>query len=117
MVGEVVECFVLVVKEFVENFIDVNSIFIEIYLEEVGLLKICIIDNGDGIVEEDCIVVFECYVTSKIKDENDLFCIRIFGFCGEVLLSIVFVSELELIISIGDVFGIYFIIKGGDIIK
>lgn len=57
------------VKELVENVIDVNSIVIEIELEEVGFLKICILDNGDGIVFEDCLIVFKRYVISKIKIE------------------------------------------------
>ncbi len=71
-----------VVKELVENSIDANSTSIEIHLEEAGLSKIRIIDNGDGI-EEDCIVAFERHATSKIKDENDLFRIRTLGFRGE----------------------------------
>ena len=57
-------------KRTVENSIDANSTSIEIHLEEAGLSKIRIIDNGDGIAEEDCIVAFERHATSKIKDEN-----------------------------------------------
>ncbi len=56
--GEVVERPASVVKELVENSIDANSTSIEIHLEEAGLSKIRIIDNGDGIAEEDCIVAF-----------------------------------------------------------
>ena len=89
-------------KELVENSIDANSTSIEIHLEEAGLSKIRIIDNGDGIAEEDCIVAFERHATSKIKDENDLFRIRTLGFRGEALPSIASVSELELITSTGD---------------
>ena len=115
--GEVVERPASVVKELVENSIDANSTSIEIHLEEAGLSKIRIIDNGDGIAEEDCIVAFERHATSKIKDENDLFRIRTLGFRGEALPSIASVSELELITSTGDAPGIHLIIKGGDIIK
>ncbi|KEK25666.1 DNA mismatch repair endonuclease MutL [Bacillus gaemokensis] len=115
--GEVVERPASVVKELVENSIDANSTSIEIHLEEAGLSKIRIIDNGDGIAEEDCIVAFERHATSKIKDENDLFRIRTLGFRGEALPSIASVSELELITSTGDVPGTHLIIKGGDIIK
>ncbi|MES9693394.1 DNA mismatch repair endonuclease MutL [Bacillus toyonensis] len=115
--GEVVERPASVVKELVENSIDANSTSIEIHLEEAGLSKIRIIDNGDGIAEEDCIVAFERHATSKIKDENDLFRIRTLGFRGEALPSIASVSELELITSTGDTPGTHLIIKGGDIIK
>ncbi|MFB5249594.1 DNA mismatch repair endonuclease MutL [Bacillus mycoides] len=115
--GEVVERPASVVKELVENSIDANSTSIEIHLEEAGLSKIRIIDNGDGIAEEDCIVAFERHATSKIKDENDLFRIRTLGFRGEALPSIASVSELELITSTGDAPGIHLIIKGGDIIR
>ncbi|EOP24481.1 DNA mismatch repair protein mutL [Bacillus toyonensis] len=115
--GEVVERPASVVKELVENSIDANGTSIEIHLEEAGLSKIRIIDNGDGIAEEDCIVAFERHATSKIKDENDLFRIRTLGFRGEALPSIASVSELELITSTGDAPGTHLIIKGGDIIK
>ncbi|MBU4638346.1 DNA mismatch repair endonuclease MutL [Bacillus toyonensis] len=115
--GEVVERPASVVKELVENSIDANSTSIEIHLEEAGLSKIRIIDNGDGIAEEDCIIAFERHATSKIKDENDLFRIRTLGFRGEALPSIASVSELELITSTGDAPGTHLIIKGGDIIK
>ena len=115
--GEVVERPASVVKELVENSIDANSTSIEIHLEEAGLSKIRIIDNGDGIAEEDCIVAFERHATSKIKDENDLFRIRTLGFRGEALPSIASVSELELITSTGDAPGTHLVIKGGDIIK
>ncbi|ABS22656.1 DNA mismatch repair endonuclease MutL [Bacillus cytotoxicus] len=115
--GEVVERPASVVKELVENSIDANSTSIEIHLEEAGLSKIRIIDNGDGIAEEDCIVAFERHATSKIKDENDLFRIRTLGFRGEALPSIASVSELELVTSTGDAPGTHLIIKGGEIIK
>ncbi|PEA53757.1 DNA mismatch repair endonuclease MutL [Bacillus pseudomycoides] len=115
--GEVVERPASVVKELVENSIDANSTSIEIHLEEAGLSKIRIIDNGDGIAEEDCIVAFERHATSKIKDENDLFRIRTLGFRGEALPSIASVSELELITSTGDAPGTHLVIKGGGILK
>ncbi|MCM3738449.1 DNA mismatch repair endonuclease MutL [Bacillus cytotoxicus] len=115
--GEVVERPASVVKELVENSIDANSTSIEIHLEEAGLSKIRIIDNGDGIAEEDCIVAFERHATSKIKDENDLFRIRTLGFRGEALPSIASVSELELMTSTGDAPGTHLVIKGGEILK
>mgnify|MGYP001168696938 CR=1 FL=1 len=74
--GEVVERPASVVKELVENSIDANATSIEVEIEEAGLSKIRVIDNGDGIEEDDVLLAFERHATSKIKDETDLFRIR-----------------------------------------
>lgn len=115
--GEVVERPASVVKELVENAIDAKSTIIEIEVEEAGLSKIRIIDNGEGIEEDDCLNAFHRHATSKIKDENDLFRIRTLGFRGEALPSIASVSELEMKTSTGDSFGTHLVLKGGEIIK
>jgi DNA mismatch repair protein MutL len=115
--GEVVERPASVVKELVENSIDANSTVIEIELEEAGLSKIRIVDNGDGIQEDDCLLAFDRHATSKIKDENDLFRIRTLGFRGEALPSIASVSQLEMVTSTGDAPGTHLVIKGGEVIK
>jgi DNA mismatch repair protein MutL len=115
--GEVVERPASVVKELIENSIDAKSTIIEIEIEEAGLSKIRIIDNGEGIEEDDCINAFHRHATSKIKDENDLFRIRTLGFRGEALPSIASVSELEMKTSTGESFGTHLILKGGEIIK
>ncbi|WP_416825774.1 DNA mismatch repair endonuclease MutL [Ectobacillus polymachus] len=115
--GEVVERPSSVVKELVENAIDANSTVIEIHLEEAGLSKIRIIDNGDGIEESDCTLAFDRHATSKIQDENDLFRIRTLGFRGEALPSIASVSELTLTTSTGDTPGTHLVMKGGEILS
>ncbi|WP_379967455.1 DNA mismatch repair endonuclease MutL [Ectobacillus sp. sgz5001026] len=115
--GEVVERPASVVKELVENALDANSSVIEIHLEEAGLAKIRIIDNGDGIEESDCTIAFDRHATSKIQDENDLFRIRTLGFRGEALPSIASVSELDITTSTGDAPGTHIVIKGGEILS
>jgi DNA mismatch repair protein MutL len=115
--GEVVERPASVVKELVENAIDANSTVIEIELEEAGLAKIRVIDNGEGMEEEDCLVAFERHATSKIKDEHDLFRIRTLGFRGEALPSIASVSEVEMKTSTGDGPGTRIVLKGGQFVK
>lgn len=99
--GEVVERPASVVKELVENAIDANSTIIEIEIEEAGLSKIRILDNGDGIEESDVLMAFRRHATSKIKDDKDLFRIRTLGFRGEALPSIASVSKLEIKTSTG----------------
>ncbi|MGD6816078.1 DNA mismatch repair endonuclease MutL [Metabacillus sp. 113a] len=113
--GEVVERPASVVKELVENAIDANSSVIEIELEEAGIGRIRIIDNGDGIEPEDCLNAFHRHATSKIKDENDLFRIRSLGFRGEALPSIASVSHVEMKTSNGTDAGTYVKLTGGAV--
>ena len=115
--GEVVERPSSVVKELVENAIDAHSTIIEVELEEAGLTKIRVVDNGDGLEEEDCFLAFERHATSKIKDEADLFRIRTLGFRGEALPSIASVSHLELKTSTGERPGTFVVLKGGELIQ
>ncbi|GLB59257.1 DNA mismatch repair endonuclease MutL [Cytobacillus sp. NCCP-133] len=110
--GEVVERPASVVKELMENSIDAGSTIIEIEVEEAGLAKIRIIDNGDGIEEDDVLNAFHRHATSKIKDENDLFRIRTLGFRGEALPSIASVSRIEMKTSTGEA-GTRLVIEGG----
>ncbi|WP_462409333.1 DNA mismatch repair endonuclease MutL [Neobacillus sp. Marseille-QA0830] len=114
--GEVVERPASVVKELVENSIDAGSTVIEIEVEEAGLAKIRITDNGSGLEEEDVLVAFQRHATSKIKDENDLFRIRTLGFRGEALPSIASVSRLELKTSTGEGAGNVVVIEGGKVV-
>ncbi|RIW29273.1 DNA mismatch repair endonuclease MutL [Bacillus salacetis] len=114
--GEVVERPASVVKELLENAIDANGTIIEIHVEEAGLGLIRIIDNGDGILEEDVLTAFSRHATSKIKDENDLFRIRTLGFRGEALPSIASVSHLEMYTSTGMGAGVKIKLQGGNVV-
>ncbi len=110
--GEVVERPASVVKELVENAIDAGSTVIEVEVEEAGLGKIRILDNGDGISEEDVLMAFQRHATSKIKNDDDLFRIRTLGFRGEALPSIASVSRFEMKTSTGEV-GSRVVFEGG----
>ncbi|OCA89275.1 DNA mismatch repair protein MutL [Bacillus sp. FJAT-27225] len=114
--GEVVERPASVVKELVENALDAGSTIIEIDVEEAGLAKIRITDNGEGIEESDVLKAFYRHATSKIRDENDLFRIRTLGFRGEALPSIASVSRLELATSTGDAPGTKIVLEGGKVV-
>ncbi|TQR04702.1 DNA mismatch repair endonuclease MutL [Psychrobacillus soli] len=115
--GEVVERPASVVKELVENAIDAESTSIEILLEEAGLAKIQVTDNGKGMDEADAVQSFSRHATSKITTEHDLFRIRSLGFRGEALASIASVSKISLWTSDGDNVGTKVELEGGRIIS
>ncbi len=95
--GEVVERPASIIKELVENSVDAGATKITIEIENGGITKIRVIDNGSGIDFDDLTRAFLPHATSKIKDENDLFEIKTLGFRGEALASIGAVSFVRLI--------------------
>ncbi|GAB4173108.1 MAG: DNA mismatch repair endonuclease MutL [Calditrichia bacterium] len=94
--GEVVERPASVVKELVENSIDAGAQNIEIIIKQAGKELIQIIDDGEGMTEEDMLIAFERHATSKITSEKDLETIYTLGFRGEALPSIASVSNIEM---------------------
>ncbi|SMS14631.1 DNA mismatch repair endonuclease MutL [Levilactobacillus zymae] len=101
--GEVVERPASVVKELVENAIDAHSTQIDITVEEAGLKRISVVDDGDGIADDDTEMAFKRHATSKITDRRDLFKVQSLGFRGEALPSIASVADVTLTTSTGGV--------------
>lgn len=100
--GEVIESIANVVKELIENALDAGASQIDITLEEAGMKRIHIVDNGSGMDSTDAKMAFLRHATSKIRTEYDLFHINSLGFRGEALPSIAAVSRVELITSEGE---------------
>lgn len=94
--GEVIERPASVVKELVENSIDAGATQISVSIEESGLKKIEISDNGEGIAPDQVSLALRRHATSKIKTQSDLFRIRTLGFRGEALPSIASVSRIRI---------------------
>ena len=115
--GEVVERPSSVVKELIENSIDANAKSITIYLKNGGLDYIKVIDDGDGMDEDDVLMAFIPHATSKIKNEYDLFRIMTLGFRGEAIASIASVSTMKITSSIDGVKGYSATYKAGSKMK
>lgn len=100
--GEVIERPANVVKELVENSIDASSSKIDIIIEEGGMNLIQIIDDGSGMDKDDARLCFSRHATSKIYNDQDLFCIQTLGFRGEAIPSIASISHFVLKTSDGN---------------
>jgi len=95
--GEVVERPASVVKELLENSLDAKAGRVEIEIEGGGTRLIRIIDNGEGMDEDDLLLSLERHGTSKIQTEEDLGSIGTLGFRGEAIPSIGSVSIFTMI--------------------
>lgn len=113
--GEVVERPASVVKEALENAIDAKATEIHVEIEGGGIERIRIVDNGEGILEEDLKKAFLPHATSKIRTAEDLFSVRTMGFRGEALSSIASVSKARLRSKAEEGEGREIYIEGGDL--
>jgi len=94
--GEVVERPASVVKELIENSLDAGATRIEIEIEGGGTRLIRVVDNGEGMVEDDVLLCLERHGTSKITEDHDLEAISSLGFRGEAIPSISSVSRMTI---------------------
>ena len=95
--GEVIERPAAVVKELLENAVDAGATQITVEIEDGGRALVRVIDNGGGIAAEDLPLAFASHATSKLADDEDLFCITTMGFRGEALASIGAVSQARVL--------------------
>ena len=116
--GEVIERPASVVKELVENSIDAGATKIDIEVQNGGIKKIRIVDNGSGMEEDDLEFAFERHATSKIRKAEDLETVKSMGFRGEALASVAAIANVELITKTeDDTIGHRIVVEGGNVLE
>ena len=116
--GEVIERPASVAKELLDNAYDCGANQITVEIEDGGMKKIRVTDNGTGMDKADIELAFKSHATSKINSTDDLLNIKSYGFRGEALSSIASVSKVTLKSRLsGDSLGNEIKIEGGNVIS
>lgn len=94
--GEVIDRPAAAVRELLDNAIDSGAGQISVEIENGGIDRIRVGDDGCGMSEEDLAICTKNHTTSKISSVEDLLKINTLGFRGEALASINAVCRLEI---------------------
>jgi DNA mismatch repair protein MutL len=100
--GEVIDRPSALIREFLDNAIDAGGSHIGVFIEDGGIRRAEVTDDGEGMDRENLALCWLTHATSKIRSLEDLSKSLTLGFRGEALAAAAAVSHLAILSSADD---------------